>query len=421
MGFVNVDMRNFDGYGDFGRSRFRRITHAISAPIKAVTKIVAAPVKMVVKPLSKITTPLLKPLTKIPILGMGIAAVGGKTGLLKMKPAVITDEASGQPTTVYQDENGNYITESEYNRLSAEAAAQEATPPTPPANWRNLPAMTKYRLEMQAWRERMGLPQPVIKSTKDMFAPRTVVDNLPQGMPSSPGPTAAAMQQQSPTSYVEKAVAIRNGSKANQQAMQDELPDLETAPPSAEPQNIDWASPFLSKEHLQGEIQVDTFGRYPVRRRRQISLGERRSDMITSLRRGRGLALGRRFNGGIEFTSGNRPLQYGPINFKGYGLDDMGDPGLVSEAPAKSGNWLDTLTNIAAKGKQTIEQARAAKRSIQDIARSNRASARPQVPALPGAPMPRQNTIMGMPAMAVYTGAGLLLAGSVAYFAFKKK
>ena len=131
----------YESYGDYGaygrslRKSISRATRSVTrAPIRlvrSVAKPVTKAVKAITKPVSKITGKVIKPVT----------GAFKKIGSKFIRP-VGQEEESG--AMVYEDENGNPISEAEYKRLMAEyeasqvAAAQVPTtrsegfnPPTP--------------------------------------------------------------------------------------------------------------------------------------------------------------------------------------------------------------------------------------------------------------------------------------------------
>lgn len=108
----------------------------------------------------------------------------------------------------------------------------------------------------------------------------------------------------------------------------------------------------------------------------------------------------------------SRPLQNGPLTMNGFGIDDMGDPGLV-DTPVKT-SWVTTAANILAKTKTVANKAK----EIGKVLRKRPAPA--ITPALPGyAPAPASG-IFGMPTMVVVVG-GVALAGGIAYLVLKKR
>lgn len=128
-------------YGDFGRSWGRSISRGISRsvrtisrapraivrPIASATRMITGDIKGAVSgvinplksPLKSLATMALVPMAALPMLYKGMK------DLKKMKRTAV-DDGSGGEAIVYQDENGNTITEAQYNALMAKYAQEDA-------------------------------------------------------------------------------------------------------------------------------------------------------------------------------------------------------------------------------------------------------------------------------------------------------
>lgn len=154
--------RSMQGFGDFGRRRSLNPARAVTRAVTAVARPITEVVQAVARPITKVATTIARPITRVaggvvkavnktvvkpvvksvlnplanPIktLAMIVLMPAAALPLLaksfadlkKMKRQSIgTDSATGQEVIQYTDENGNVITEAQYNELVAKYAAEE--------------------------------------------------------------------------------------------------------------------------------------------------------------------------------------------------------------------------------------------------------------------------------------------------------